>query len=503
MKLSDKDLKKLLAYIDGRLSPRARIALEQKLDENQKLLDCYEALRQTRSLLGEMGREKDPDINYSEVEAKIHWCLAKDKEIHSLVSKSRRPWKLAFSAALSLMLILVVGVVWLYIENRNLNASQRTVVNHYPAQKPLHTPKVLEKNVPAQRLAALAVMIKGNAFIISANKEEKLPLTMQRPILPGDRIITDSGTVILQWENGTGACLNKNSELHIDELTNQSQRLRVLAGTINFEVQKGQARQFNVRARTLSIDVLGTRFSVSLEHDATHVIVTEGKVKSHKSDDQNLEEVFIEEGQRLSVFTQDQRQELKRIALKEKRLYLPQWNDVAQFLAQTGILSIESAPSNADLELDQKHVGKTNLRLRSSLGRHQISVLRQGKLIKRYWVNVDHETTMRISLALKNVSVQKKKEADISSHLYQLFKERSVLLRSCYERQLKHNRFLSGRMLFHVDINKAGRVKRVKVIKDTLRDENVQRCTIKVIKRWNFPIKQEASIEYPFIFRPH
>ncbi len=77
-------------------------------------------------------------------------------------------------------------------------------------------------------------------------------------------------------------------------------------------------------------------------------------------------------------------------------------------------------------------------------------------------------------------------------------------IRRCYEKQLKANPNLKGKISVTFMINDRGRVQLVEITADTVGDPKVATCIKSVVKRWRFPRPEEGpvSIEYPFVFFP-
>ena len=60
-------------------------------------------------------------------------------------------------------------------------------------------------------------------------------------------------------------------------------------------------------------------------------------------------------------------------------------------------------------------------------------------------------------------------------------------IKACYERALKRNPNLSGKVVIHWTITQAGTVSGVDVEQDTLGDAEVASCIKSLIARWRFP----------------
>ncbi len=76
--------------------------------------------------------------------------------------------------------------------------------------------------------------------------------------------------------------------------------------------------------------------------------------------------------------------------------------------------------------------------------------------------------------------------------------------KACYEKGLKKNPGLRGRVTMQFTIRPDGRVHRTKVKNSTLLDANVGRCIAKAMERWRFPKPTGGSVTvaFPFKFEP-
>jgi outer membrane biosynthesis protein TonB len=82
-------------------------------------------------------------------------------------------------------------------------------------------------------------------------------------------------------------------------------------------------------------------------------------------------------------------------------------------------------------------------------------------------------------------------------------KSRLGAIKACYERALKRNDKLSGKVVIHWTITAAGTVSGVDVEQDTLGDAEVASCIKSLIARWRFPSPSGGAVEvsFPFVFQ--
>jgi TonB family protein len=91
-----------------------------------------------------------------------------------------------------------------------------------------------------------------------------------------------------------------------------------------------------------------------------------------------------------------------------------------------------------------------------------------------------------------------------AEELQNFFREYSAATRECYERQLKKNPSLQGRVMLRLTIGSDGSVAEADVQGETLRDDQVNACIENRVRGWKFPEPSggAAEVTKPFTFRP-
>jgi hypothetical protein len=76
-------------------------------------------------------------------------------------------------------------------------------------------------------------------------------------------------------------------------------------------------------------------------------------------------------------------------------------------------------------------------------------------------------------------------------------------IRACYERSLKRNPGLAGKIVLHWTITAAGTVQNVGTDSDTMGDSEVVNCIKSLVARWRFPAPSGGAVEvqFPFVFQ--
>jgi TonB family protein len=82
-------------------------------------------------------------------------------------------------------------------------------------------------------------------------------------------------------------------------------------------------------------------------------------------------------------------------------------------------------------------------------------------------------------------------------------KARIGAIKACYERALKRNPNLSGKVVVHWTITAAGTVSGVDIEQDSIGDSEVASCIKQLVARWRFPAPSGGAVEvsYPFVFQ--
>jgi TonB family protein len=95
--------------------------------------------------------------------------------------------------------------------------------------------------------------------------------------------------------------------------------------------------------------------------------------------------------------------------------------------------------------------------------------------------------------------------ADVNrDELARYVKARLKAIIGCYERELKRNPSLKGRVVVRFSITPAGRASGVEIEENSLGNEAVGACIRTIVRAWVFPFKppDEVTVSYPFLFSP-
>lgn len=82
-----------------------------------------------------------------------------------------------------------------------------------------------------------------------------------------------------------------------------------------------------------------------------------------------------------------------------------------------------------------------------------------------------------------------------------VFARRKGAIKSCYERELRRNQNLAGRITLRFTIGTSGRITAISVTQNTTRDRAIETCIIGKVRNWKFerPSGGAVTFTYPFI----
>lgn len=76
-------------------------------------------------------------------------------------------------------------------------------------------------------------------------------------------------------------------------------------------------------------------------------------------------------------------------------------------------------------------------------------------------------------------------------------------VRACYERALKKEAHLSGRLVLSLDVQPEGNVSGARIADDGIGNDTLSACVVKAVDSWRFPTGTETvSVEYPVSLKP-
>ncbi|MGQ0507463.1 MAG: AgmX/PglI C-terminal domain-containing protein [Myxococcaceae bacterium] len=119
-------------------------------------------------------------------------------------------------------------------------------------------------------------------------------------------------------------------------------------------------------------------------------------------------------------------------------------------------------------------------------------------------VNVGEKGDARVSGRVKDAAPEID-SADVDREaLGRYVKQRLKAIQNCYEKELKRNPSLKGKVVVRFSITPQGRASDVEIEENTVGNEAVSSCIRTVIRTWIFPFKpaDDVAVAYPFVFSP-
>jgi TonB family protein len=112
----------------------------------------------------------------------------------------------------------------------------------------------------------------------------------------------------------------------------------------------------------------------------------------------------------------------------------------------------------------------------------------------------DVRVTGKVSAAAPEVDSADVDRAALSRYI----RDRLNAIRACYERELKRNPSLKGKVVIRFNITPAGRAGDVRIEENSLGSPDVAACISGLMRSWIFPFKppDEVPVQYPFLFTP-
>jgi TonB family protein len=83
--------------------------------------------------------------------------------------------------------------------------------------------------------------------------------------------------------------------------------------------------------------------------------------------------------------------------------------------------------------------------------------------------------------------------------------QNSGSLRRCYERRLKQNNTLAGRLEVGLTVGSGGQVQGARIVADSVRDPDVAACVRQAVSGWRQPAPSGGcvNVTFPISFQPH
>jgi hypothetical protein len=119
-------------------------------------------------------------------------------------------------------------------------------------------------------------------------------------------------------------------------------------------------------------------------------------------------------------------------------------------------------------------------------------------------VNLGAKGDVRVAGRVRDVAPEVESTAVDREALARYVKQRLKAIQNCYEKELKRNPSLKGKVVVRFSITHSGRAGDIDVEENTLGNEAVASCIRTVIRGWIFPFnpRDNVAVAYPFLFSP-
>lgn len=119
-------------------------------------------------------------------------------------------------------------------------------------------------------------------------------------------------------------------------------------------------------------------------------------------------------------------------------------------------------------------------------------------------VNLGEKKEVAVSGRVKEMAAEVESSDVDRDALARYVRARLKAIQNCYEKELKRNPSLKGKVVVRFTITPAGRTGEIEIEENTLGNEAVGACIRTVIRSWVFPFKpdDEVPVAYPFVFSP-
>lgn len=505
---------RLLGLMDGSLRPGAAEKLRRHMEGCPGCSGAFQRLQSTQNLCREAGTDELPELNWREIETKIHWRRAKQEH----KAPSRVKWRpaLAMAGAAVLSAVVTALVLFSMIEPPAVAPRVATPVKTVAPAPQVACPAPLQK---AEGLSALATLLQGQVYLLTSGGL-KTPLELNRPLFAGDRAITYKGRAALQWSHGTGLRMNPDTEVELKQLTTRDQEMVLWQGKVFLEVAKRQKGQngLAVLSQGLRVSVKGTHLSVARQDGDLVVEVYRGSVVVAPQDGrwQGME---VPAGFALAApLDGGGKPKMDRLPVDAipfqdsvSRMNLVNWTDLKEVIGATGPMQVTSKPDGADLRVNSLEVGTTDIMLRTPYSNHLVELYRGGKLIQRKWVNFTPTMTRVVLRGMPAEHLPRVWKAsqipEVSAALGPVStRQKHGQIQRCYERRLKQNPKLEGTLEILISVDGDGRILGTRLgRRGTIRDTYLERCALTRAQAWRFaPAKDGKAydVSFPFNLAP-
>ena len=475
----------------GKLGADKRAEIEKHVTSCAACRSASARIESARLGLSEMRASEPPEISGLRIEAALRWSRPAESEpANTSWWRSGRTFGigLGFAGAAAGLLI-----AWKVTSHRQ-SASPTQVL----AKAPSAAPKVAK----AESLKAIITQLAGKVTLHRGGESKSV--NMRTVLASGDRLTSAArARVAAEWGTDSGMLLYSDADLSLDRFDAHGQKMVLERGKLAVRSGPHTVDEFlEVKTPAHLVRVHGSWFTVAAEGSRTSVEVLEGTVEVMElnggASTMLRAPVRATFGRGRTTSSSLSAKEASVIRTQAELNLLP-WSGLDLAIKDSGTFVIDGGDAN--VAIDGLSVGSSPIAVRRPQGKHFVELTRPGFAPVQKWISIGpEEGELRTSLVH-----EERPEGDIeaaTAELEKLAAERSRFVRGCYERSLKRDSSLAGTVTLKLAIGSVGQVQRVSVEESTLDDPDVAECLKHEAQGWSFHAGKNATLMYPFVFRP-
>jgi anti-sigma factor RsiW len=475
------------SYAAGRLDPASTRQLEEHLLACQRCRLQADRIKAIRHVLAGYSPYAPEDSDWQRIDSKV--LLGIDG---ALTRHQRDPWQLgawlSLAAAAALLFFL---------------------------------PRPPEPVAPPARLQSAAVAIASGEQATSFDFAEPPRLLWDEPLIgEGVRLSAGDGALTLQTAAATGFQLPASSSMTIERLEPGKTDVTLHQGSLLAEVQRlPDGARFSARVHDLRVTVLGTAFALRRQPGTTRLAVTHGLVLLTR--EATGESLLVPAGLNAEVPDGTPFSAVRLSSSSEKPVSLGfAYMSPETLLEAAQPTVLRSLPQGASVFVDGSPRGETPLRLLLLPGPHAATLKAEGRQTATF--SIEPGSTFPLSVELPEEPPPTElvlpanpferprplpdgdSPATVARRGAMIFEARAHMseLVDCYERALKRDPTLAGRVTLRVRLHDTGAIKGVSAREPGV-DASFLDCVTQSIRSWALPgTGEEEQFEIPLALSP-
>jgi hypothetical protein len=464
----------LEALVAGRLSPEGTARLERHLAACETCREALKAVRSYEALRVEARDHEAPDLAWEKLEQAIARDAAPITDGAFSVRTRPQPrngrWVALAWPVLAIAATLVVA--WISMQGQPQEAPRAEA----PAQA------VVPQRAESTLLEGRATLIEGR--VDRVRDGARTALVAGEVLRERDRLITaEDATVHVALADGSGFALAAHGELELRALRTNGAKLELVRGELASQVRTlGASERFIVLGTTFEAHVHGTRFMVRQTADFA-VAVAEGRVEIRRGD---TSVAFVDAGQHWesspgAAIALDRELGVYGLGITTdwSALTLPPHPSVAAWqlgpawVPAGGVIAMRAPRGDFALALED---------VNGKLHQVTVTVLPEG-------ARLGTGTIDRLLAPRGSVGVLE------ASQISPVVHAGMGNLQRCYERALRTDPTLRGKLVLSLRVGADGRVGKAELAQNDLPKE-AQRCVTDEARKWQFPRPEGGAVVF-------